>query len=97
MNAITLKTIPDSLIENLRLAATAAHRSLNKEIISRLERSFMTPSKPANMNTWDATRVNEQVEAWGKLEGEWVSDVSVEAEIEALYAARTPGRDVPTL
>ena len=97
MNAITLKTIPESLIENLRLAATAAHRSLNKEIISRLERSFMTPPKPTNTNIWDANRVNEPADAWGKLEGEWVSDLSVEAEIEALYAARTPGRDVPAL
>ncbi len=97
MNALTLKSIPETLIESLRGAATNAHRSLNKEIINRLERSFMTAPKLPNAASWDTNRVNEQAAAWESLDGEWASDLSIEAEIEALYAARTEGREMPAL
>ena len=50
-----------------------------------------------NPPVWEASRVNEQVHAWENLAGKWASDLSIEAEIEALYAARTGGRDVPAL
>ncbi len=97
MITITLKSIPESLIEVLREAAVKTHRSLNKEIIHRLERSFMTlPSKPSR-NEWDALRVAEQADGWENLDGEWCMDLTVEDEIDALYAARTAGREVPAL
>ncbi|MEN3941425.1 Arc family DNA-binding protein [Prosthecobacter sp. SYSU 5D2] len=94
MTAFTLKSLPETLIESLRSAAERAHRSLNKEIIHRLERSFDKPATPMKIENWDEYRVNEQADAWDKLAGTWESDVSVEAEIEALYAARTPGREI---
>ena len=92
MTALTLKSLPETLIESLRSAAEAAHRSLNKEVIHRLERSFETPAMKTT--TTDEFRVREQVAAWDKLAGSWESNLSIEEEIEALYAARTPGRDV---
>jgi plasmid stability protein len=97
MNALTLKSIPESLIESLRVAATSAHRSLNKEIINRLERSFVNTPRHPDPDEWSSARVNEQADAWENLDGRWESDLSLEAEIEAMYAARTPGRDVPAL
>lgn len=50
-----------------------------------------------NLPAWEASRVNEQVYAWENLAGKWASDPSIEAEIEAFYAARTEVRDVPVL
>jgi hypothetical protein len=95
--SLTLKSLPKSLLDGLRAAADSAHRSLNKEVIHRLERSFDTPMK-ATMKTaateWDKARVMEQVNAWKELSGTWESELSIEAEIEALYAARTEGRKV---
>lgn len=35
-----------------------------------------------------------QVEAWQELCGQWESEESVAEELEALYAARTGGREV---
>ena len=92
MTALTLKSLPEDLLESLRAAAEAAHRSLNKEVIYRLERSFenATPMNTAR----DDFRVHEQADAWAKLAGSWESDVSIDEEIEALYAARTSGREV---
>jgi hypothetical protein len=91
MTALTLKSLPDKLVESLRASAEAAHRSLNKEVIHRLERSFETPAMKANEEDF---RVREQVAAWTKIAGSWQSDASIDEEIDALYAARTPGRDV---
>lgn len=42
---------------------------------------------------WDERHALEQAAAWEKLAGTWESEVSVEAEIEAMYAARTAGRE----
>jgi plasmid stability protein len=41
MPAITVKNIPDDLYENLKLAAQINHRSINSEIIARLEKELL--------------------------------------------------------
>jgi antitoxin FitA len=40
MASITVRDIPDPLYRRLQLTAEENHRSLNKEIIARLEQSF---------------------------------------------------------
>jgi len=40
-STITVKGIPDQLYRRLKEAAEANHRSINSEIISRIERSLM--------------------------------------------------------
>ena len=42
MPAITLKNIPDTLYEQLKVAANAHHRSLNSEILYCVERTLGT-------------------------------------------------------
>jgi antitoxin FitA len=42
--AITLKNIPDDLYERLKATARARHRSVNKEVIACLERTYL-PTK----------------------------------------------------
>lgn len=39
MRSLTIKDIPDDLMERLRSSAKQHHRSLNGEVLSRLERS----------------------------------------------------------
>jgi hypothetical protein len=98
MTSLTLKSIPPTLFEQIKAAAVASHRSLNKEIIARLEKSLMNPTPiKKHSDNWDAARVGEQADAWENLDGEWTLGASLEDEIAALYAARTPGREVPAL
>jgi hypothetical protein len=52
MATLTLKNVPEELIERLRREAEAGKRSLNKEAIARLERSLAV--------AWPSAR--EQVE-----------------------------------
>lgn len=44
MASLTIKNIPDKLYEQLRQAAKAHHRSINGELIARLEAS-LTPTR----------------------------------------------------
>lgn len=47
MTTITLKNIPDELHERLKESAVLHHRSMNKEIIARLEAQLMPPRQNA--------------------------------------------------
>jgi plasmid stability protein len=47
MTTITLKNIPDDLHQRLKESATRHHRSLNREIIARLESQLMPPAQDA--------------------------------------------------
>jgi hypothetical protein len=48
MATFTLKGIPDALLDRLRAAAERQHRSINGEILARLERSLGTTIQPAD-------------------------------------------------
>jgi len=94
---LTVKSLPDELGEALRMAAKSSNRSMNREIIERLMRSFDADISHVN-NLGTIPRVNESpdevADAWGKLAGKWKSTLSVDEEIAALYETRSAGRDV---
>lgn len=90
MRSITLKNLPDELVETLKARAADSHRSLNGEILFRLGRSLESEAAASGLREEPSV----QADAWARLAGSWVSDVSVEEEIESLYAARSSGRDV---
>jgi len=88
MTSLTLKGIPDDLMERLRERARAERRSLTQQALVLLEKGLATDVAAAEGH------VSEQVEAWRRLAGGWVSDESAEDEVRSIYDARTPGRDV---
>jgi plasmid stability protein len=88
MSSLTIKDIPDELLEQLRERARDERRSLTQQVLVLLEKALATDViAPPD-------RVSEQVEAWRRLAGGWVADESTDVEIRRLYEARTPGRDV---
>lgn len=92
MASITVKNIPEHLLDRVRKLAAKDHRSLNKEFLHLIELALRGErADPAG-------RVREQVEtqaaAWSELAGRWQSDLDKVAETEAIYAARSTGRPV---
>ena len=87
MASLTLKNIPDDLLERLRRRARDDRRSLSQEVLYLLERALGTGASEAEAR--DARE--RQVAAWRDLAGTWVSDRPVEEEIAEIYAARTGG------
>ena len=93
MPAITIKDIPEDLLERLRHRAARDKRSMNKEVVHLLDLALSAEVAPADASTL-ARRIEEQVQAWTQLAGRWESDLGIVDEIEQIYAARTPGRPV---
>lgn len=95
MASLTLKNIPDSLLDRLRARAAADRRSLTQEMIHLLEDSLDAAPEQTQRDALAAAR--SQAAAWDRLAGRWESDQSVEDEVREILASRTAGRDVVDL
>jgi len=90
MSALTLKNLPDTLLDHLRRRAALERRSMNGEVVQLLtaalteERTCVDP----------ATQAREQAAAWRRLAGRWESDLAAAEEVTMLRRARSPGRKV---
>jgi len=62
MATITVKGIPDELYERLKAVARTNHRSVNGEIISRIERSLMPRRVGARQLVERARRLHNSFE-----------------------------------
>jgi hypothetical protein len=91
MASLTLDDIPDDLLARLSLAASEERRSLAEEVLVFIEEALATRAGGAHAPLRNGA---EQAAAWRELAGAWKSDRSVDEEIDALYARRTPGREV---
>jgi plasmid stability protein len=108
MASLTLKNVPEDLLERLRRRAERNRRSLMKEALYLLELGVETQG--VGLRAGESTPVygggsgaeglspeqerESQLEAWQELCGQWESEESVAEELEALSAARTVGRVV---
>ncbi|MBS3948795.1 MAG: Arc family DNA-binding protein [Dethiobacter sp.] len=68
MANLTIRNIPEDLLNNLRKLAQKERRSLNSEVLVLLEKSVMQDSLGKNLDT---ISIDAQTELWGKLAGEW--------------------------
>lgn len=93
MSSITIKDVPDKLLERLRQRAQEDNRSMNREVIHLL--NLALANQPVNQDFGSDTRnVESQIQAWRRLAGLWDSDLNTTDEIERIYAARTFGRQI---
>ena len=92
MASLTLKNLPEDLIEELRAAAEDDRRSLNQEAMHLLTLALRARASP--VRTTPTLDVQAQVAAWRKLAGKWASDVDRATEASALIKRRSRGRKV---
>jgi plasmid stability protein len=90
MASLTLKNIPDPLIERLRERAESDRRSLTQEILFLLEEALKGGSGRARQES----ETRDQADAWARLAGRWRSDRDKDAEIDEILGSRTRGREV---
>lgn len=88
MRSLTIKGIPDDLLDRLRSLAERERRSLTQQVLVLLERGVETSDIERSPASPD------QIAAWRRLAGEWLSDRPVEDEVGDVYAARSQGRSV---
>jgi plasmid stability protein len=89
MASITLKNLPNDLLQALRKIAERDRRSMSQEIVHLLEAALgrrpKSPTPPA---------MEAQLNAWRKLAGKWESRADDEIEAGRVPERRSPGRKV---
>jgi len=91
MASLTIRNIPESLLERLRSLSETERRSLNSQIIVILEKSLREYTSDHDKNVISA---EAQVELWSKLAGEWDDSRSTDEIINNILSHRTTGREV---
>jgi hypothetical protein len=91
MPSITLRNIPETLLDGIRILSERDRRSLNNELIVILEEGFAAKAERGSAEPFGPAL---QAELWLELCGKWEDDRSAEAIIEDIRAARSLGREV---
>lgn len=93
MANITIRNIPDSIMEKIRTLSTIEKRSINNELLLIIEAGLNEESERKTKNE-NIIPKESQIRIWEQLMGRWEDDRSAKEIIEDIYAHRTPGRNI---
>lgn len=93
MASITIRNIPDSILEKIRTLSAIERRSINNELLLLIE-AGLNEKSDYKMKNENIIPKESQMRIWEKLQGKWEDDRTAEEIIEDIYAHRTPGRKV---
>jgi len=89
---ITIRNIPEDVMNKIRSLSEMEKRSLNSEIVLVLERGMQEEIKNRFKIKKHVSKTS-QVNIWKKLLNAWQDDRSTEIIIEDIYQNRTLGRE----
>ena len=93
MASITVRNIPDEILEKIRALSAIERRSINNEILLILERgAFIEYEEHLHRRKYLAK--STQLEIWKELLGTWKDNRTAEEIIKDIYSHRTGGRDI---
>ena len=93
MANITVRNIPDSVFEKLKLLSEIDRRSLNNELLIAIEKGAEEMEKQIPQMRHKIS-TETQVSLWSELCGQWRDQKSKDKTIKEIYDSRTLGRDV---
>ena len=93
MANITIRNIPESVLEKIRTLSHAEKRSLNSELLLLIEMGLHQETERRG-NDENILSKETQLEIWGKIIGKWEDERSSEEVIEDIYSSRTSGRKI---
>ena len=94
MPNLTVRNIPDSLLEQIRIISQSDRRSMNSEILVLLEQAIQAHRSGGITAPSRGISTDTQVEIWKHLSGQWDDARSTEEIVEDVYSNRTTGRAV---
>ncbi|MBD3386204.1 Arc family DNA-binding protein [candidate division KSB1 bacterium] len=90
---ITIRNIPDQVVNKIRALAKRERRSLNNEILMILEKGL--DEKLGRLFDFHSNLSKDlQVDIWKNLSLKWQDDRSSDEIIKDIYQHRTMGREV---
>ncbi|MCX7038163.1 MAG: hypothetical protein NT005_03375 [Spirochaetes bacterium] len=93
MASITVRNIPDDVLERIKTLSMIERRSINNEILVILERGAFNEYEEKMQRQRHLSK-STRMEIWKRLLGTWEDTRSTREIIEDIYANRTVGRDV---
>ena len=93
MANLTIRNIPDEVLEKIRHLAHREKRSVNSELLMIIERGTEEELIEAAGSRKGITP-SRQVRLWKNLSARWEDDRSIEEVIDDVYRTRTLGREV---
>jgi plasmid stability protein len=93
MASITLRNIPDEVLERIRALSAIERRSINNEILVILERGTFTEYEEKMLKRKYLSKAT-QIEIWKTLSGTWEDNRTAKEIIEDIYSNRTLGREI---
>lgn len=89
---LTIRNIPDDVINKIRTISKTERRSMNNEILIILERGIEEEVHDLLKEKRTVSK-NLQIEIWKRLAKEWKDDRSTDEIIKDIYDNRTLGRE----
>jgi plasmid stability protein len=93
MKSITVRNIPDELLDRLRTLSVIEKRSLNNEILIVLEKGLAKESE-YKTNFKNHLSMETQIKLWQNLSGQWKDNRSTDEIIRNIIESRSEGRSV---
>jgi plasmid stability protein len=91
MASLTVRNIPEQLLEGLRVLSERERRSLNNEVLVVLEEGLASKAERLEAAPLGS---GLQADLWLDLCGLWQDERSADEIIEDIHAHRTLGREV---
>ena len=93
MASITVRNIPDEILEKIKALSAVERRSINNEILVILERGTYSEYEERMLKRKYISK-STQMALWKNLMGKWEDTRSTKEIIEDIYSNRTLGREV---
>jgi plasmid stability protein len=93
MKSITVRNIPDELLDRLRTLSVVEKRSLNNEMLIVLEKGLAKESEDKT-NFKNHLSMETQIKIWQNLSGQWKDNRSTDEIIGDIIGSRSEGRSV---
>ena len=93
MKSITVRNIPDELLNRLRTLSIIEKRSLNNEILMVLEKGLAKETE-FKTNFKNHLSMETQIKIWQNLSGQWKDNRSTDEIIRDIVDSRSEGRSV---
>jgi len=90
---ITVRNIPDEIVQIMKTLSQLEKRSLNNEILTIIEKGVQKEIARHNAATNSIT-INSQIKIWRSLSKQWEDNRSTKEIINDIYSTRSFGRDI---
>ena len=88
---LTIRNIPDNLIDKIKTLSKIERRSLNSEILVILEKGL---TNVVINNNQKRISKDTQIDIWEELSGKWEDSRSTKEIIDDIMSSRSLGREV---